>query len=72
MYFFTAEQGTVWFAAHVVAVALAAGYLLFALEAERPLLAGLMLGLGYLTRTPLLFAFPLFLLEAFRVCMRRR
>jgi hypothetical protein len=70
VYFFTAEQGTVWFAAHVVAVALSAGYLLFALEAERPLLAGLMLGLGWLTRSPLLFAFPLFLLEAFRVCLR--
>jgi hypothetical protein len=70
VYFFTAEQGTVWFAAHVVAVALAAGYLLFALEAERPLLAGLMLGLGWLTRSPLLFAFPLFLFEAFRVCAR--
>jgi hypothetical protein len=70
VYFFTAEQGTVWFAAHVVAVALAAAYLLFALDAERPLLAGLMLSLAYLTRTPLLFAFPLFLLEALRVCLR--
>jgi hypothetical protein len=71
VYFFTAEQGTVWFAAHVVAVALAAGYLLFALEAERPMLAGLMLGLAWLTRAPLLFAFPLFLFEAFRVCARK-
>jgi len=70
VYFFTAEQGTVWFAAHVVGVALAAGYLLFALDAERPVLAGVMLGLGYLTRTPLLFAFPLFVLEALRVCLR--
>src|SRR5688572_9897773 len=70
VYFFTAEQGTVWFAAHVVAVALAAAYLLFALDAERPFFAGLMLGLGYLTRTPLLFAFPLFLLEALRVCQK--
>jgi hypothetical protein len=70
VYFFTAEQGTVWFAAHVVAVALSAGYLLFALEAERPLLAGLLLGLGWLTRSPLLFAFPLFLFEAFRVSLR--
>jgi hypothetical protein len=70
VYFFSAVQGTVWFAAHVVAVALAALYLLFALDAERPLLAGLMLGLGLWTRTPLLFAFPLFALEALRVSAR--
>jgi hypothetical protein len=69
VYFFSAEQGTVWFAAHVVGAALAALYLLFALDAERPALAGLMLGLGFATRTPLLFAFPLFLLEAARVSL---
>ncbi|HEY0465309.1 MAG TPA: hypothetical protein VGC79_13940, partial [Polyangiaceae bacterium] len=40
VYFFCAEQGTVWYAAHVVGAALAAAYLLFALEAERPWLAG--------------------------------
>jgi len=68
VYFFSAEQGTVWFAAHVVGALLAALYLLFALEAERPWLAGLALGLGFATRTPLLFAAPLFLLEAVRVC----
>jgi hypothetical protein len=70
VYFFTAEQGTVWFAAHVVAVALAAFYLLFSLDAERPLLAGLMIGLGFMTRSPLLFAVPLFLIEALRVSLR--
>jgi hypothetical protein len=72
VYFFTAEQGTVWFAAHVVGVSLAALYLLWSIDAERPLLAGLALGLGYMTRTPLLFAFPLFALEALRVCSRPR
>jgi hypothetical protein len=66
VYFFAAEQGTVWFAAHVVGALLAACYLLFALEAERPWLAGLALGLGFATRTPLLFAAPLFVLEALR------
>lgn len=70
VYFFTAEQGTVWFAAHVVGVALAALYLLFALDAQRPALAGLMLGLGFMTRTPLLFAAPLFVCEALRVALR--
>ncbi len=70
VYFFSAEQGTVWYAAHIVGAALGALYVLFALDAERPLLAGLMLGLGFATRTPLLFAAPLFLLEALRKCER--
>jgi len=70
VYFFTAVQGTVWYAAHVVGAALAALYLLFALDAERPLLAGLVLGLGFATRTPLIFAFPLFVLEAARKSQR--
>ena len=68
VYFFSAVQGTVWYAAHVVGTALAALYLLVALEAERPLLAGTLLALGFATRAPLLFAAPLFLLELFRVC----
>ncbi len=72
VYFFCAEQGTVWFAAHVVGAGLAALYLLFALEAERPWLAGLALGLGFATRTPLLFAAPLFVLEAWRTCRAQR
>jgi hypothetical protein len=67
VYFFSAVQGTVWYAAHVVGAGLAALYLLAALEAERPLLAGVLLGLGFATRTPLLFAAPLFVLELFRV-----
>jgi hypothetical protein len=67
VYFFTAQQGTVWFAAHVVGVILAAGYLFCALDASFPLLAGLCVGLGALTRSPLLFAVPLFVLEAVRV-----
>jgi len=71
VYFFSAEQGTVWYAAHVVGAALGAAYLLFALEASEPLLSGLMLGLGFLTRTPLLFAAPLFVLEALRTSRPR-
>ena len=66
VYFFTSVQGTVWYAAHVVAAGLTALYLLFALGAERPLLAGLCLGLGFATRTPLVFAAPLFVIEAVR------
>jgi hypothetical protein len=45
---------------------LTAAYLLFAFGAERPLLAGLCLALGFATRTPLLLAAPLFVLEAVR------
>lgn len=67
VYFFTAVQGTVWYAAHVVGVALAALYLLWSLDAAHPWLAGLALGLGFLTRAPLLLAFPLFVAEALRV-----
>jgi hypothetical protein len=68
VYFFTAVQGTVWFAAHVVAVALTAAYVLCAIDGRHPWLAGLMLGLGYWSRAPLLFAFPFFLIEAARAC----
>jgi hypothetical protein len=67
VYFFTAVEGTVWFAAMVVAVALQGLYVLFSLDAEQPLLAGLMLAFAYLTRPPMLLAAPLFALEAARV-----
>ncbi len=69
VFFFTAEQGTVWFAAHVVGAAIAAIYVLAALDAERPVVAGLMVGIGFLTRAPLLYAVPLFVFEAVRVCL---
>lgn len=67
VYFFSAVQGTVWFAAHVVATPLIALYLLFSLDARRPLLAGLMLGLCFLTRPTTAFLVPFFFLEACRV-----
>jgi hypothetical protein len=67
VYWFSAVQGTVWFAAHVVGVALAAVYLYASIDAAHPVTAGLALALGFATRTPLGFAFPLFLAEAARV-----
>jgi hypothetical protein len=67
VYFFCSVQGTVWFAAHVVGAVLTMLFVLCALQAERPLLAGLFLGLGFATRAPLLFAAPLFVFEALRV-----
>jgi hypothetical protein len=66
VYFFSSVQGTVWFAAHVVGAVLLVLYVLFALQVEHPLLAGVCLGLGVATRTPLFFAAPLFVFEALR------
>jgi len=64
--FFTAVQGSVWFAAHVVGVALVLVYAWASIEARRPVIAGLALACAALTRTPMAFAFPLFVLEAWR------
>jgi hypothetical protein len=52
VYYYTAVQGTVWFAAHVVASALIALYVFASLDARRPLLAGGALGLAFMTRGP--------------------
>ena len=68
VYFFTAVQGTVWFAAHVVGVGLSALYLLTCISAQRPWLSGCLIGAALLTRPPLALAALLFGLEALRVC----
>jgi hypothetical protein len=69
--FFTAEQGTVWFGAHVVAVALSAFFLLFAVDADRPVLAGLMIVLALATRGPsIALGAAFFAAEALRVSRR--
>jgi hypothetical protein len=70
VFFYVAVQGTVWFAAHVVASSLITLFILFSLGAERPLLAGLACGACLLTRatTPLMALF--FLLEALRAYRR--
>ncbi len=65
--FFSAVQGRVWFTAHVVGVVLAVGYAWAAIEARNPIVAGVCLGLAAITRTPMAFMFPLFVLEAVRV-----
>lgn len=67
VYYFCAVQGSVWFIGHVFGTTLIAGYLFFSLDARRPILAGICLGLGFLARTPVGFAFPFFFLEALRV-----
>lgn len=66
VYFYVAVQGTVWFAAHVVASALLVLYLFAALDARHPALAGLCLGLLWATRPPTLLAGTLFVVEALR------
>src|SRR5690606_5583327 len=70
VYFFSAVQGTVWFAAHVVASALICLYLIFAMNAARPALAGLMLGLLLATRPSTLWLGLFFSLEAARVSVK--
>lgn len=67
VYFFTAVEGTVWFAAHVVGVGLAALYLLCALDAERPFLAGLLLSCSWMTRPSTALIGVVFAMEALRV-----
>jgi hypothetical protein len=69
VYWFTAVQGTVWFAAHVVGVALTTIYLYACLDAAHPVVAGLALGLAFGSRATLGFAFPLFLYEAYRAAV---
>jgi hypothetical protein len=71
VYFFTAVEGTVWFAALVVAAALSTVYMLAALDAERPVLAGSMMACAYLTRPPMLAMSLLFAMEALRVSRRK-
>jgi hypothetical protein len=66
VYYYCSVLGQVWFTAHVVAVTLAIGYAWASLDAARPALAGLCVGLGFATRPPWLVV-PLFLFEAVRV-----
>jgi hypothetical protein len=70
VYWFTAVQGTVWFAAHVVAVGLTAIYVYACIDAAHPLVAGLALALAFASRPPVGYAFPLFLYEAYRAAVR--
>ncbi len=63
VFWFSAVQGTVWFAAHVVGTSLAALFLFASVGARNPLLAGAALGLALATRVPIAFAAPLFFFE---------
>ena len=56
---YCAALGSVWYTAHVVALTCLCLYIREALGENRPWVAGLWLGLGFLARAPVLFAFPL-------------
>jgi hypothetical protein len=66
VYYYCSVVGEVWFTALVVNVTLTIGYGWASLDAERPVLAGICVGLGNATRPPWM-AVPLFLFEAVRV-----
>ncbi len=63
---YCAVLGSVWYIAHVAAVTCLCLYALEVLGGNRPLLAGLWLGLGFLTRAPVLLAFPFSLVPGIR------
>lgn len=67
VYYYSAVIGQVWYTAHVIGVTCALGFTWASIDARRPALAGLFLGLGFATRTPMAFMFPLFVWEAVRV-----
>lgn len=64
VYYFASVQGTVWFAAHVVATVFVCAYLYFGWEARQPLAAGVCLGLAFLSRPATLLLAPFFVLQA--------
>jgi hypothetical protein len=66
VYYFASVLGQVWFTAHVVAVTCVIGYAWASLDAAHPALAGLCVGLGFATRTPLGYMVPFFVFEAVR------
>lgn len=66
VYWFSAVQGTVWFAGHVVGTGLLCAFLYASIDAEHPFLAGLLLACAVATRPSLAFALPVFGYELWR------
>ena len=66
VYYYASVIGQVWYTAHVIAITCVIGYIYASLEGRHPVWAGLCIGLGYASRTPLGFMFPFFLFEAAR------
>ena len=63
VFFFAAVQGSVWYTAHIVGSVMVLLFLICAVDARHPILAGLFLGLAFACRPPLLLAFPFFIYE---------
>lgn len=72
VYFFTAVQGTVWFAAHVVTTSALCVYLAASIGAEHPWCAGAALSAVIATRTHVGFAVVFFIMEAVRTARHTR
>ena len=69
---YCAALGSVWYTAHVEAVICLCLYLLEVVQRNRPIWAGLWLGLGFLARVPVLLAFPLSLVLGLHKVRHRR
>jgi len=63
LFFYASIRGEVWFSAQVMGVAFTCLYVRNAVNARRPVLAGLFFSMATLTRTPLLFSGLFFVLE---------
>ncbi|MDY7079497.1 MAG: hypothetical protein SXV54_21520 [Chloroflexota bacterium] len=63
---YCAAFGSVWYTAHVAAITCLCFYVLEVVGRNRPWLAGLCLGLGFLARAPVLLTFPLSLVLGFQ------
>jgi hypothetical protein len=66
VYYYSAVLGSVWYTAHIVATALCGAFVLCAMEARAPVLAGCLLGALTLTRPQMGFVGIFFLYEAWR------
>jgi hypothetical protein len=66
VFFYASLQGTVWFAAQVLASVLLVLFLMASLNAAHPVLAGLTMGALWLTRPPTLLVGLVFVVEALR------
>jgi len=66
VHFFSAIRGQVWFSALILGVSINILYIVCAIGARRPFLAGLAIACGMATRTPIAFASVFFALEIFR------
>ena len=70
-FFFSAVRGEVWFTALIMGFFFNTLYLYFALDARKPVLAGMMLAIAMATRPPIAFGCVFFGLQLLRLPNRR-